>query len=395
MATPEVTNTEKPIIEIQARDGTKHSFRSLDELQRWLDEERTFWSFLSTANPESVVSELWARQMTQEDPMRQGIARGKKSEPPTEEALGPIRNWLSERYHSNLAMMSDSPAAKYIKELVGVNLAIAAHAMWQLEGHGPRNSNTQAEFSGRVMATLFQQGIGKDAKPLTEAWSALQRRATADQEALRVQAGSLQDKFENTERQIGELHEQQRKQHDEAQARRETEFKALYAKHTGEMDKIQATFKKDLSLRSAVDYLTTRSRTHRRLALGFGIAAGVAAVAVIGLAVWIGKQVFAGVGEPPRYEIAVAALIATLAFWFLRILVRVFLSNLHLSTDMRTRATFVHTYLALIAEGGAIKDEDRAMIIGLVFRPTSDGLVRDDATPPGLWDLLTKRAVSG
>lgn len=59
-------------------------------------------------------------------------------------------------------------------------------------------------------------------------------------------------------------------------------------------------------------------------------------------------------------------------------------------TDMRARSTFVHTCLALLAEGGGIKDEDGAFVIGLVSRPISDGLVRDDATPPGLWDLITK-----
>jgi hypothetical protein len=49
--------------------------------------------------------------------------------------------------------------------------------------------------------------------------------------------------------------------------------------------------------------------------------------------------------------------------------------------------------MMLIAEGGARKNRDRAMLVGLVFRPTTDGLVRDDATPPGIWDLLTRRGV--
>lgn len=39
---------------------------------------------------------------------------------------------------------------------------------------------------------------------------------------------------------------------------------------------------------------------------------------------------------------------------------------------------------------GGIKDEDRKHIISLVFRPTSDGLVRDDAAPPGWLNWLTR-----
>jgi hypothetical protein len=312
-----------------------------------------------------------------------------------------VLNWgnrpvLNEEILHNRVLPSDSPAAQFAKSLAASDPIAAAHGLWQLMGHGPRGSNhPSSEFKGRVLATLFTCGLGTDIHPLGDAWAELRLQIGREHEALRSSAGALQSTFEVTAEQVRVLQERQKSLFDELQAARQSEHATLIAKHTEQMINIEATFKRELSLRSAVEYLNTRSTEHKKLATVFGwVAAGVGAV-LTGLVGWAGWKTFGATDEVSHTELAVGVLLATLAFWLLRILVRVFLSNLHLSTDMRTRATFVHTYLALINEGGAIKEEDRALVIGLVFRPTSDGLVRDDATPPGLWDLLSKRATGG
>lgn len=70
----------------------------------------------------------------------------------------------------------------------------------------------------------------------------------------------------------------------------------------------------------------------------------------------------------------------TILFWGGRILTRIYLGNVHLTNDAAERAVLIETYLALNADGG-ISPEERELMLRTVFRPSTDGVVRDDAAP--------------
>lgn len=72
--------------------------------------------------------------------------------------------------------------------------------------------------------------------------------------------------------------------------------------------------------------------------------------------------------------------VTTILFWIGRILTRIFLSEKHLRTDAEEREVMITTYLALIKDGQAT-DAERAIVLAPIFRPTEDGLVKDDAAP--------------
>ena len=59
-----------------------------------------------------------------------------------------------------------------------------------------------------------------------------------------------------------------------------------------------------------------------------------------------------------------------------------FLNHQHLGTDAAQRVTMVQTYLALIESDKLPKDEDRKLILQSLFRPGSDGIVKDDDSEP-------------
>jgi hypothetical protein len=56
------------------------------------------------------------------------------------------------------------------------------------------------------------------------------------------------------------------------------------------------------------------------------------------------------------------------------------MSEHHLAVDSEERATMVKTYLAL-TEKNAADEKERALVLASLFRPTSDGIVKDDAAP--------------
>jgi len=74
----------------------------------------------------------------------------------------------------------------------------------------------------------------------------------------------------------------------------------------------------------------------------------------------------------------------------MRILARMLLSNLHLREDALERVTMVNTYLSLSEGKQGLKDDDRKLILEMLFRPSTTGIVQDDATPPSLLTYISK-----
>ncbi|TNE61645.1 MAG: hypothetical protein EP335_15365 [Alphaproteobacteria bacterium] len=66
--------------------------------------------------------------------------------------------------------------------------------------------------------------------------------------------------------------------------------------------------------------------------------------------------------------------------WGLRVLVRQILSENHLRTRAEEKVTLIETYIALMAEGRAEKD-DRQIVLNSIFSHTQDGVIKDDGMP--------------
>lgn len=83
----------------------------------------------------------------------------------------------------------------------------------------------------------------------------------------------------------------------------------------------------------------------------------------------------------------------TSVFWIGRLAVRLWLSELHLGMDARERVTMIESYLAL-SKTGTVEDKHRELVLAAIFRPTQDGIVKDDAaSDPTLIGVLTKQRI--
>ena len=83
-------------------------------------------------------------------------------------------------------------------------------------------------------------------------------------------------------------------------------------------------------------------------------------------------------------------LIGLFAVWGVRLVVRMFLSNMHLMTDAAERVVMVKTYLSLLEGDRLSSAEDRQLILQALFRPASDGIVKDEGIPASFFELLTR-----
>jgi hypothetical protein len=405
MSAPDtLENTEKPLfkVDLGTEAGTLQP-RSLDELAQWLQVEQEFWAWLARPPVANSVPDV-QRQLHNQPLLVQRLTEARAFQQRADPAnlsrvLADIQRILVERYAGMKLLHSSSPRAKY---LASINDKISAAYAWRFfVGLGLSSPGNVIELRGFMLAATFDLGLSPErARSEENALRDLRKRVEDEHESLRSQAGKLADDFGGLHSNIVQLHEQQRKQHDEAQAARSTEFKTLVTdsenslkklkdESAAELKAIAETYDKKMSLQSAVTYLNDKAKTHRTVAWIMGLVSLAAAATFGGLAVWFGATLL-GSDKTDWHRIATAALAATLSFWLLRILVRMFLSNMHLATDSRNRATLMQTYLALLREGGGLQADDRELILKMLFRPFTDGLVRDDATPPGLWDIATR-----
>lgn len=81
--------------------------------------------------------------------------------------------------------------------------------------------------------------------------------------------------------------------------------------------------------------------------------------------------------------------LTTIIFWIGRLISRMYLSEKHLGTDAGQRAVMTKTYLALIPED-RLDIDSRQMILAALFRPTSDGVVKDEGADSSLAMWLSR-----
>lgn len=65
--------------------------------------------------------------------------------------------------------------------------------------------------------------------------------------------------------------------------------------------------------------------------------------------------------------------------WISRIILKMIFSHLHLKEEAHEKETMILTYLALINEGAGLENEDRKLILEAIFRPSTNGLIKDES----------------
>jgi hypothetical protein len=387
-----VKNTLAPLFEIEAfQNCPAFTPRSLDEIEQWLRTEQQFWQWTKSV---TQVPDMGRQYHGENEAFSylQAMRSNPDNPPHTSQQLINIRNILVQRYQQFKALHSTIPKSRFLATVE--NKAVAGHALRIFMDLPPSNIGDPACWRGSLVAAAWDLGLQGVPKSYEIEFSELRRKIDLEHEQLRRQAGASADEFAKLEIEVGKLHSEQGKFFDEQEAQRKISFESREKSHDKQMGDITKSYQETMAMRASVTYLKEGSKDRRKAWIATAIVTFLVGAAFAGAAFYVARQVL-GSATPEWYKIAPAALLATLIFWLIRILVRMFLSNLHQSSDMRARATLIQTYLALLAEGNAVKEEDRKLILQVIFRPISDGLVKDDAAPGGPWDLITRLLAGG
>jgi hypothetical protein len=391
--------TEQPLFTLELADeiGT-FAPRTTEDLRTWLDAEAQAWRWLQAIpGQDSAISHLISRQYAQEQDINHYVSAFENDAKRRDELMPLIAQRLQNRYNEKHALHSASPRAKYIFGIVAKDPRVAAHTAWALMGE--HSEPNRPGMMGAALAADFLFGPQSPPEAFSTSWAEVRGTIQKKHAELLTAAGAANDAWHASKANVENLYQHQQTEFKTMEERRANTFNAKLEQHSEKLAQLEDTFKKNSALRASVQYFNARAKSHSFKAGVFTFLALLVGVFTVWGAVEIARTVFTDKDnktiQPTNVQIALAIICGFLLLWLLRLLVRVLLSNLHLATDLRNRATLVQAYLSLILEGGALQDSDRSQIIALVFRPVGDGLVRDDGAPPNAFsaaqDLLSGR----
>lgn len=180
----------------------------------------------------------------------------------------------------------------------------------------------------------------------------------------------------------------------------------LTASSKATIDNWFATFKEQRQLEAPIKLWEQRAESHEAMLesrkgwmIGVGVC-GLLAAAVVALGAFEGAQylfndailpavkgeLLSKDGMRPSFHFellfasAATLLYLTMYLWTMKLLVRLYTTEHHLGLDARGRAALTETYLSFRREGAAT-DADRAIMLGVIFRPVADGMVKEDGLP--------------
>ncbi|MEO6340192.1 MAG: DUF6161 domain-containing protein, partial [Caulobacteraceae bacterium] len=263
--------------------------------------------------------------------------------------------------------------------------AVAALLSLKFDGDDPalvRGVYTAHELlssTGRAARQSVQTGLAN-----------LLKRLSGEQLRAEEKADALDRRMEKLERDRRRNFERMLKAGQQARQRLGNQLLAVSAEAIQSIKNTEAVYTEHMALKGPVTYWRDKAGSHRKNSnIARFVGLGFAAVIII-YAYWDGFQrvlnlVEEAVVKTKQWQagyvvLTFAVLMVTIIFWIGRLISRTYVSEAHLAIDADERATMVQTYLALANEN-KISDAERTLVLAALFRPSSDGLVRDDTVP--------------
>lgn len=378
--------------------------KTAQEMQDWLEGQLTFWRWAqnvpSTSHKNTFDNALRPLQaaLVQAKEAVQYQAQG--NEATFRARATQVRAHVEDALLNRKLPHSAAPLGKRIADLKEDPRAAMAYLfpfLQEIPGHEYQfDVRDLSSWRGFVMGLMERFNMVTEVEPRIQA----ERTALEDLHARAEQlfgekqaaVDQLHRDFASTTEAIGEAKTAHQADVDELIFTSNAAHEAALEKHSAEMENLRKTFRESMTLRGPVEYWAAKAVRHEQKASSlmkwvFGLMAGLGAI-LGGVSIWVFWTLTDG--KPDSWKVAVLVLVGVLGVWAIRLVVRMFLSHTHLAADAEERVTMVKTYLALLEGEKMPADEDRKLVLAPLFRPASDGMVKDEGLPHPMLELFTR-----
>lgn len=377
-----------------------------DELISWIQIELNFWIWLQQqnyGNHDNHQREAFSQINEALNAARQSLQHINSNQQHSQQQLDYSRDRIQHAFLQRKLPHSSTPLAKLV-DAYRKEAGDKAASYFLAINIGTANGQLQLQPSDLAAWRGLFEGLQE--RFHTQHATTKRRKVAADQsfDQLRTKTeqllgekieayDSLHRDYQTLAESIRTAADDQTSDFEAAQNLRDSEFKQLKEAHEETLEALRKTFREELALRAPAEYWSKKLKGHRLWAV---ISGALSFIGIGGAAAGLGWQIHqllnnTPVGNAPEtWRLAVLALVGVFTVWALRLIVRMFLSHLHLLTDAGERVVMVQTYLSLLEGDHLASKDDRQLILQALFRPASDGIVKDEGVPFSLAEVLTR-----
>ena len=408
-------------------DGGTYSWNSVQDVSSWISQQRADWQWLSQPNL-APANNAWgsiANPLGDSQNCLNNAEQHKNNEQHSAQMMREAKQHLERLFSKSPWLLPNSAYRKYIFELRDSGRPMEAGLITaNLLGQDLNGAPLSKVVSALVEFELFSRGIKDRVRTESAALKKLVGEMTSlldEQKQLQVNQAA---EFATLNANVVTQTTMHGTSFDEAQAARDEAWKKQLQETEDELKQLNETYDTHMALAAPVSYWEGKRDKHSKWSKWSFIALTLCMVAFGGVLFWelrgvaqmIEDTKLAAIASSDAtaklgsvvttapaasalsplldvfatWKIGAYILLVTLAFWFIRLLVRIFLSNIHLENDASERVTMAKTYLALIRDGSFEGKEHIGTILAALFRPTGDGIVKDEGLPPTAMEWLTK-----
>ncbi|MBC3873506.1 DUF6161 domain-containing protein [Undibacterium flavidum] len=402
----ETSATKVPLFSIDLGfKGGIFSPSDITEIINWIAEELSFWSWINPLNSnyqDQAIRQAIGRLNESADYIRRASANLTSNPNESTRLILEAERSLKEAFITHGLPHSSSTLGKRIADYRKENDQVSALYFASVfippsigNHFQPQDLNA---WRGLVEGLVDKYSMGSNGQKAEQiaaiqSFEQLKSRVDVLLNEKTGQLNTLQQEYDAITGDINWQRTEQLTKFDETQTQRNSDFEKLLLEHKSEMENLRKIFKEEIALRAPAEYWTKKHSSHLWQSVGLGI---VSFLSMLGFVFFAKNYVHDLLGEvksgtlPESWKVATLVLIGLFSVWAVRILVRMFLSQLHLATDASERVVMVQTYLSLLEGDQLISKEDRHLILQALFRPASDGIVKDEGLPPSVFEFMTR-----
>ncbi len=376
-------------------------FFNIDDFAKWLAEEDGKWRWLDSAlSSDGNIQQVAVRQFQFLGEMSQRISLLRNHAKQTavlKDLFKETEHLFRKAYQQHKTCLHSRTAEAEF--LLSIKESDPVRAAWVLGWFisVPVNLKHQPTLRGAMEGFSFEMGLKDTSEGERLALIALRNEWNEEAARSREALAQLREETaEFRERLAVEVEET-----NQQKERLASEYnKVIHQEISAAQDQVKTYktyLKAELTLQEPVKYWRDQKRKHLAFAAVFGVAAlitlifGVISVKSLLVALPEVAQPEKGLlVAPATTQLAIIALTGLAFVWVTRLFVRMMLSHFHLGTDAGEREIMTLVFLSLLQQGNAVAETDRAYILQSLFRPSSTGIIKDDAIPPNIYDLLAR-----
>lgn len=376
------------------QNGGTRIFRTAQDIRAFIEEQN------GTAYTTALRSTFGGPTIQYFDEARTALDRFDRGEEDIEFVRTAFTRAFSDPTIAQPLPLMDSPDGLFLQAVQekyghGVMLGVVAHMFGPLTAAG----DSPDIRMGILLGQARQLGLhGIDVSEFKKSFVTVQKQATREHGHFeQISATILADAEDrNSKLRLRAAKLFTRMARSRLEVARQLETKKSEA--IDQLQKTEQTYRTQLGLQAPVEYWKEKSAKHATNSVKLRDFAAIYAVCSVIVAIIVLLLTAEALRSQTQFSPSTIAygalglLVTTVALWGGRILVRLYMSEHHLAIDAEERATMVHTFLALQL-GGQVEAKDLQLILGPIFRPSADGIVKDDGAPDiGIASLLSKAA---